>query len=127
MSEESYERGLAMRRKVLGEEHVNASIENADDFTKPLQDMVTANAWGGVWSRDGLSLKTRSMLTLAMLTALNRPHEIKIHLRGALRNGVTKEEIREVLLHAHAYCGWPATIDAFRVARELFAELDEQG
>ncbi|HKJ00501.1 MAG TPA: 4-carboxymuconolactone decarboxylase [bacterium] len=124
MSREQFEKGLEMRRKVLGEEHVNASLESADDFTQPLQEMVTENAWGTVWSREGLPLKTRSMLTLAMLTALNRPHELKIHLRGAVRNGVTKDEVREILLHTHAYCGWPATIDAFRVAREFFAETE---
>ena len=124
MSSEKFEQGLRVRRAVLGEEYVNASLEGADDFTRPLQELVTENAWGSVWLREGLPLKTRSMLTLAMLTALNRPHELKIHLRGALRNGVTKEEIQEVFLHAHAYCGWPATVDAFRVARDLFAEME---
>jgi 4-carboxymuconolactone decarboxylase len=123
MSDETYEKGLEMRRRWLGEEYVNPNIEGADDFTRPMQRYVTENAWGTVWVRDGLPLKTRSLVTIAMLTALNRPHELKAHLRGALRNGITQEEIRELLLHTHAYCGWPAAIDAFRVARELFAEM----
>lgn len=124
MSKEQFEQGLKVRREVLGEAHVNPALENADDFTRPMQEMVTENAWGTVWSRPGLSRKTRSMLTLALLTSLNRPHELRAHLKGALRNGVTREEIREVLLHTHAYCGWPAAIDAFRTAKEVFAEVD---
>ncbi|MDH4248187.1 MAG: carboxymuconolactone decarboxylase family protein [Deltaproteobacteria bacterium] len=124
MSKEQYEKGLAVRRAVLGEEHVNASVSNADAFSRPLQQLVTENAWGAVWTREELPRKTRSMITLAMLTALNRPHEIKLHLHGALRNGVTREEIREIFLHASAYCGWPATLDGFRLAKEVFAEVD---
>jgi len=126
MSKEQYEKGLAVRRAVLGEEYVNASLKAVDDFTRPLQELVTQNAWGAVWTREELPRKTRSMITLAMLTALNRPHEIKIHLRGALNNGVTREEIREIFLHASAYCGWPATLDGFRLAKEVFAEEDEK-
>jgi len=124
MSKEQYEKGLAVRRAVLGEEHVNASVSTADAFSQPLQQLVTENAWGAVWTREELPRKTRSMITLAMLTALNRPHEIKLHLHGALRNGVTREEIREIFLHASAYCGWPATLDGFRLAKEVFAEVD---
>lgn len=127
MSNERFEQGLKVRRAVLGEAHVNPALENADDFTRPMQELVTENAWGTVWSREGLSLKTRSMLTLALLTALNRPHELRAHLRGALRNGVTREEIREILLHTHAYCGWPAAIDSFRTAKEVFDEMDAKG
>ncbi len=123
MSNEKYEQGLAVRRAVLGDDHVNASLRSADDFSRPLQELVTENAWGSVWVREGLTRKTRSMITLAMLIALNRPHEITIHLRGALRNGVTKDELRELFLHASAYCGWPAAVDSFRLAKAVFEEL----
>ena len=122
MSNERYERGLEVRRAVLGAQHVEKSIKSADDFTRPLQELVTENCWGGVWLRDGLSRKTRSFITLAMLIALNRPHEIKVHLRGALNNGITKDELRELFLHASAYCGWPAAVDGMRVAKEFFSE-----
>ena len=122
MSSEKFDKGLAMRRKWLGEAHVNASLEGADDFTRPLQELVTENAWGSVWTRDGLPLKTRSMITVALLIAVNRPHELKLHMRAALRNGITREELREVLLHTHAYLGWPACVDAFRSAKEVLAE-----
>jgi 4-carboxymuconolactone decarboxylase len=127
MSSESYDKGLAMRRRWLGDAHVNASLEGADDFTRPLQELVSEHAWGSVWVRDGLPLKTRSMLTLALLVAVNRPHELKLHIRAALRNGITKDELREVLLHTHAYCGWPATVDAFRSAKEVLAEPPAKG
>lgn len=120
-----FERGLAVRKKVLGEDYVNRSLDNADDFSWPLQEHLTAHAWGSTWARGTLELKTRSMLNLAMLTALNRPAELKLHIRGALRNGVTREEIAEIFLHAGVYCGAPAALDSFRVASELFAEDDE--
>lgn len=123
MSNEKYDQGLAVRRAVLGDDHVNASLRSADDFSRPLQELVTEHGWGSVWTREGLSRKTRSMITLAMLIALNRPHEITIHLRGALRNGVTKDELRELFLHASAYCGWPAAVDSFRLAKTVFDEL----
>jgi 4-carboxymuconolactone decarboxylase len=117
-----FEEGLAVRKAVLGSKFVEKAINSADDFNRPLQELVTEFCWGAVWTRDGLPRRIRSMLNLAMLTALNRPHELKIHVQGALRNGVTKEEIREVLLQATIYAGVPAGVDAFRVAREAFAE-----
>ncbi len=122
MSQNTYDKGLEIRKAVLGAEYVESSIKNADDFNRPLQELVTEYCWGAVWGREALPRKIRSMLNLAMLTALNRPHELRLHLRGALRNGVTKEEIREVLLQVGIYCGVPAAVDAFRVAREVFAE-----
>ena len=118
-----YERGLKVRREVLGSDYVDNAVGSADDFTRPLQEYVTAHCWAATWARDGLERKTRSMLNLGMLTALNRPHELRIHLRGALNNGVTKEEIREIFLHAAVYCGAPAALDSFRVAREVFREV----
>ena len=124
MATEKFEKGLDTRREVLGADYVNASIENADDFTMPLQQLVTEYCWGDVWQREGLSLKVRSMLNLAMITALNRPHELKLHVRGALNNGLTREEIREVLMQTAIYCGVPAAIDSFRVARAVFEEVD---
>jgi 4-carboxymuconolactone decarboxylase len=123
MNKETFESGLRIRREVLGAEHVNKSISQADDFNRPLQELVTEYCWGAVWSRPGLSHKTRSMLNLAMLTALNRPHEVKLHLKGALNNGCTKEEIMEVLLQTAIYCGVPAAVDSFRLAREVFSEI----
>ena len=122
MAYEMYERGLAVRREVVGVDYVNKSIAEADDFTRPLQDMATTYCWGAIWTREGLNRKTRSMLNLVMLTVLNRPHELKLHLRGALRNGCTQVEIREALLQAGVYGGLPAAVDAFRVAKEVFAE-----
>ena len=117
-----YERGLKVRREVLGEAYVNQAIEGADEFSRPLQEYLTAHAWAASWARPGLEHKTRSMLNLAMLTALNRGHELKIHIGGALNNGVTKEEIREIFIHAAVYCGAPAAMESFRIAREVFAE-----
>jgi 4-carboxymuconolactone decarboxylase len=117
-----FERGLAVRRRVLGPRHVDEAMRSADDFTRPLQELVTEYCWGAVWTRPGLPRKTRSMLNLAMLTALNRPHEVRLHVRGALRNGCTRQEIMEVLLHTAIYCGVPAAIDSFRIAREVLAE-----
>ncbi|MGO8921208.1 MAG: 4-carboxymuconolactone decarboxylase [Stellaceae bacterium] len=122
MSKEVYDKGLAIRREVLGAEYVDNAIKNADAFNQPLQELVTEYCWGAVWGRPGLPKKTRSMLNLAMLTALNRPHELKLHVRGALRNGVSREEITEVLLQAAIYCGVPAAVDAFRTAREALKE-----
>jgi 4-carboxymuconolactone decarboxylase len=122
VSKEVYEKGLAIRREVLGADYVDNAIRTADDFNRPLQELVTEYCWGAVWGRPGLPKKTRSMLNLAMLTALNRPHELKLHIRGALKNGVTREEIMEVLLQTGIYCGVPAAVDAFRTARETFKE-----
>jgi len=117
-----FEEGLAIRREVLGAEYVDKAIAQADELTRPLQELVTEYCWGAVWTRPGLPRKTRSLINLAMLTALNRPHEVRLHLRGALRNGCTKEEIMEVLLQSAIYCGVPAAIDSVRIAKEVFQE-----
>jgi len=122
---EMFEKGLEIRRSVLGADYVDRSIASADAFTEDLQRLVTTYCWGEVWGRPGLDRKTRSMLNLAMITALNRPHELKLHIRGALNNGLTREDIREVFLQTAIYCGVPAAIDAFRTAREVFDETDD--
>ena len=119
-----FDKGLEIRKSVLGAEFVEKSISSADDFNMPMQELVTEYCWGAVWGRDTLEKKTRSMLNLAMISALNRPHELKMHVKGALRNGVTKDEIREVFLQVAIYCGVPAGVDSFRIAREAFAEVD---
>lgn len=126
MSNEKYEQGLEVRKAVVGEEYVNRALATADDFGKPLQDLVTEYCWGSVWTRDGLSRQTRSLLNIAMITALNRPNELRLHLRGALNNGCTTDEIREVLLQVAIYCGVPAAIDANRIAREVIAAYEEE-
>ena len=123
MDRERFEKGLGIRRSVLGAEFVDNAIKTADDFSRPLQELVTEYCWGEVWGRPGLDRKTRSMLNLAMLAALNRPHEIKLHVRGALTNGVTKDEIKEIFLQVAIYCGVPAGVDSFRIAREVFKEM----
>jgi 4-carboxymuconolactone decarboxylase len=120
MDKALFDAGLAMRRKVLGDEYVDRALAQADDFMRPLQELITEYAWGAVWTRPGLSPRDRSLLNLGMLTALNKPHELKLHLRGALNNGLTLEEIREALLQTAIYCGVPAAIAAFRAAREVF-------
>jgi len=122
MTDDRFETGLRIRREVLGADYVDKSIAMADDFNRPLQELVTEYCWGAIWSRPGLSRKMRSLINLAMLTALNRPHEVKLHLKGALTNGCSKEEIMEVLLQTAVYCGVPAAIDSFRAAREVFSE-----
>ncbi len=126
MVSELFEKGLQVRREVLGAEHVDASISQADDFSRPLQELVTEYCWGNVWSRPGLDRKTRSLINVAMLTALNRPHEVKLHLRGALNNGCSKNDIMEVLLQAAIYCGVPAAMDSLRVAQEFFQEVESK-
>ena len=123
VDKETFDKGLAIRRAVLGSEYVDKSIAAADDFTRPLQEIVTQYCWGEVWGRPNLERKTRSLLNLAMLSALNRPHEVKLHVRGALNNGVTKDEIREVFLQVAIYCGVPAAMDSFRIAKEVFKEM----
>ncbi len=114
-----FDKGLATRKQVMGEDFVAAAFGNATDFTMPIQQYITRNAWGDVWQRPGLDLKTRSLITVAFLTALGKQHELKGHVRGALNNGATPEEIQEVLLHASIYCGVPAAVDAFRTAAEV--------
>ena len=116
---ESKQSGVEIRRQVMGDEFVDRAMGNATEFTQPLQYFVNEHAWGGVWNREGLSLKTRSLITLAALTALKCPQELKGHVRGALNNGCTVEEIREALLHCAVYAGVPAAIDAFRAAQEV--------
>ena len=123
MNDELFNKGLQTRREVLGAEYVDAAIKAADDFNMPMQELVTQYCWGDVWNRPGLDRRTRSFLNLAMLTALNRPHELKLHVKGALNNGLTKDEIREVFIQTAVYCGVPAAIDSFRTAREVFKEL----
>lgn len=115
----AFDKGLAMRKKVMGEEFVAKAFANATEFTQPMQHYITQNAWGDVWQREGLDLKTRSLITVAMLTAQGKHQELKAHVRGALTNGASPEEIRELMLHATVYCGFPTAIDAFRTAAEV--------
>jgi 4-carboxymuconolactone decarboxylase len=124
MDKATFDRGLEIRKSVLGKEFVENAFKTADDFNMPLQELATEYCWGWCWGREGLSKKTRSLLNLAMISVLNRPHELKVHIKGALTNGVTKEEIREVFLQVAIYGGVPAGVDSFRAAREVFAELD---
>tara|TARA_B100000446_G_C10404283_1_gene288622 strand:+ start:252 stop:650 length:399 start_codon:yes stop_codon:yes gene_type:complete len=121
-----FKEGLAVRKNVLGADYVDTAFQNADGdpISVEVQEMVTEFGWGVVWTRPGLSLKIRSMLNLAMLTALNRPHEFETHLKGAINNGVTKDEIKEILFQSAVYCGWPAAIDSFRIAKRIFAETN---
>jgi len=121
----TYQRGLETRSAVLGEAYVNKALAEADDFTKPLQDLVTEYCWGAVWGREGLNFRTRSLLNLAMISVLNRPNELRTHIKAALTNGVTRDEIREVFLQVAIYAGVPAAVDSFRIARDAFAELDQ--
>lgn len=114
-----FDKGLARRKQVMGEDFVANALGRATDFTMPMQQYITRNAWGDVWQRDGLDLKTRSLITVAMLTALGKQHELKGHVRGALNNGATTAEIQEVLLHASIYCGVPTAVEAFRSAAEV--------
>ena len=123
-SSKLFQQGLEVRRAVLGGEYVDASIAGASEFMVDFQKLVTEYAWGEVWTRPGLSRKTRSMLNLGMLTALNRPHELRLHLKGALTNGVSRDEIKEILLQACIYAGIPAGLDAFKVADGVFKEMD---
>jgi 4-carboxymuconolactone decarboxylase len=126
MDKQTFEKGLEIRKSVLGAEFVDAAFKSADDFNRPLQELVTEYCWGAVWGREDLSKKTRSMLNLAMISCLNRPHELKLHIAGALKNGVTRDEIREVFLQVAIYAGVPAAVDSFRSAREVFAQLDQK-
>lgn len=119
MSGEKYVQGMAVRREVLGDEYVDKAISSATDFTKPLQDLVTENCWGEIWTRSAIPKKTRSLITIATLAALKTPTELKAHVRGALRNGCTVEEIQEVLLQATVYCGVPAGVEAFSAAKDV--------
>ena len=119
---EKFDAGLKLRKEVLGDVHVDRSINNANEFNKPIQQLVTEYCWGDVWQREGLEKKERSMINLAMISALNRPHELALHVRGALNNGLTPIQIREVLMQVAIYCGVPASIDSFRVAMQIMEE-----
>jgi 4-carboxymuconolactone decarboxylase len=124
MHKEMYDKGLAIRRAVLGDAYVDKALGTADDFNRPMQELVTEYCWGAVWGREGLPRKTRSMLNLAMISILNRPHELRAHIRGALTNGVSKEEIAEIFLQVAVYAGVPCAVDSFRIAREEFAAME---
>jgi 4-carboxymuconolactone decarboxylase len=125
LADNTFDKGIETRTAVLGAEYVKRATADADDFTKPFQDLVTEYCWGAVWGREELSRKTRSMLTLAMVSVLNRPQELRTHINAALTNGVTRDELREVFMQVAVYAGVPAAVDSFRVAREVFADLDE--
>ena len=123
MNRDAFEKGLKTRREVLGAEYVDNSIRNVDEFNRPMQELVTEYCWNEIWNRPGLDRKTRSIVNLAMLTALNRPHELKLHVKGAINNGLSKNEISEIFLQTAIYCGVPAAIDSFRTAKEVFKEM----
>jgi 4-carboxymuconolactone decarboxylase len=124
MNKELFDKGLKIRREVVGERYVNASLQAADDFSMPMQELVTEFCWGEVWSRPGLDRRSRSILNLGMIAALNRPEEFAIHVRGALQNGLTKDEIRECLLQIAVYVGMPAGLSSFKIARQVFKEME---
>ncbi len=127
MTDESlFDRGLKIRKEVLGEDYVNKSIAGADDFTRTMAEWSTEFCWGALWSRPGLDRRSRSIANLSMISALNRPNELKLHVKAAIKNGVSRDEIKEVMLQVAVYCGVPAGIDSFRIAREAFKELDAE-
>ena len=125
MDQKMHDKGLAVRKAVLGEAYVNNALKNVDEFNKPFQELLNEYCWGAVWGREELPRKTRSMINIAMISILNRPHELRAHFRGALNNGVTRDEIREIPMQVAIYGGMPAAVDSFRVAREFFAEIDK--
>ena len=128
MDHDQYEKGLKTRREVLGNAHVNRSLAATNELTKPLQDLVVEYGWGAIWARDGLDRRTRSLINIGMLTALNRPHELQVHLQGAVNNGCSRDEIVEVVLQTAIYCGMPAALDTMRHVKALFDKLDsDQG
>ena len=124
MDKKMHDKGLEVRKAVLGEAYVNNALKNVDDFNRPFQEMLNEYCWGTVWGREELPRKTRSMLNIAIIAILNRQHEFRAHLKGALTNGVTRDEIREILMQVAIYGGMPAAVDSFRIAREVFAEID---
>ena len=124
MDKKMHDKGLEVRKAVLGEAYVNNALKNVDDFNRPFQEMLNEYCWGTVWGREELPRKTRSMLNIAMIAILNRQHEFRAHLKGALTNGVSRTEIREILMQVAIYGGMPAAVDSFRIAREVFAEID---
>ena len=119
----TYEEGLAVRKEVLGASHVERSLGQVSEFSRPIQELVTEYCWGAVWTREGLDRRSRSMINLAMLTALNRPHELGVHVRGAVNNGVTEQEIQEVLMQTAIYVGVPAALESFRIAEKVLIEM----
>lgn len=121
---DAFDAGMVVRREVLGDEYVANNMNNATDFTMPMQDLTTRYCWGEIWGRPGLSRPIRSLINIAMISALNRPHELRAHIRGALRNGCTSTDIQEVLLQVAVYCGIPAGMDGFRIAQEVLNEAD---
>ena len=125
MSSKMFEKGIVKRRKVLGDEYVDKALASADEFGADLQKLITEYAWGEVWNKESLTDKERSMINLGMIAALNRPHELKLHIKGALNNGLTKDQIRDIFLQVTVYCGAPAGIDSMRLARETFAEINK--
>lgn len=125
--QDRFEAGMAIRKRVLGDEHVQRSLDNVTEFSRPIQELVTEYCWGAVWTRDGLELRHRSMINLAMLTVLNRGHELGVHVRGAVTNGVTKSEIQEILMQAAIYAGVPASLESFRIAEETLTALELEG
>jgi len=125
MDKKMHDKGLEVRKAVLGEAYVNNALKSVDDFNRPFQEMLNEYCWGTVWGREELPRKTRSMLNIAMIAILNRQHEFRAHLKGALTNGVTRDEIREILMQVAIYGGMPAAVDSFRIAREFFAEIDK--
>ncbi len=124
MNQDLFDKGMKIRREVLGDAYVDKSLASADEFSKPLQEMATETCWGYIWGRDGLARRDRSMINLAMIAVLNRPHELKVHVKGALRNGVTRKEIAEIFLQVGCYAGIPAGVDSFRIAKEATAEYE---
>lgn len=124
MDKKMHDKGLEVRKAVLGEAYVENALKNVDDFNRPFQEMLNEYCWGTVWGREELPRKTRSMLNIAMIAILNRQHEFRAHLKGALTNGVSRDEIREILMQVAIYGGMPAAVDSFRIAREVFAEID---
>jgi 4-carboxymuconolactone decarboxylase len=124
MGQDTFDKGMKLRKQVLGADYVEKSMASADSFSMPMQELSTEYCWGHVWTRPGLQLRDRSLINIAMISALNRPHELKLHVKAALNNGLSREEIREVILQVAVYCGVPAGIDSTRIAREAFAEVD---
>lgn len=125
--QDRFEAGMAIRKRVLGDAHVQRSLDNVTEFSRPIQELVTEYCWGAVWTRGGLELRDRSLINLAMLTVLNRGHEMAVHVRGAVTNGVTKSEIQEVLMQAAIYAGVPAALESFRIAEETLVALEADG
>ena len=126
MTSEAYKKGEQVRREVLGSKRVDSTMKDPEDFSRAMMEVTTEFAWGQIWTRPGIDRRTRSFMTLAMLAALNRPHEIAVHVRGALNNGLTRDEIKEIFLHVLPYCGAPAAIDATGIAKQVFAEIDAE-